>query len=97
MSSSSRVVLAAVVTVSAEVRSLHMLGSLRGIVIRGRQVGERARRGPGRLIDAIADDGAVPRIHQQREDRVHHVVVERPATAGPVSFATPGGELDLQE
>src|SRR6185437_11747295 len=97
MSSSSRAVLAVVITGAANVRSLHMPGSLRGIGIPGRQVGERARCGPRRLIDAIADDGSVPRVHEQREDRVHHIIVERPATAGPVSFPAPGGELDLQE
>jgi len=48
-------------------------------------------------LDAVADDGPVPSVHEQREDRVHHIVVERPATAGPVSFPAPGGELDLQE
>src|SRR5580658_10405636 len=97
MSSSSRAALATVVTVSVDVRSLPMAGSLRGVGIRRCQVGERARPGPGRLVDAVADDGPVPRVHEQREDRVHDIVVERPATAGPVSFAAPGGELDLEE
>jgi hypothetical protein len=36
-------------------------------------------------------------VHQQCEDGVHHVVVERSAAAGPVTFAAPGGKLDLQE
>src|SRR5580693_5785079 len=90
MSSSSTVVL-------ADARSLHMPGYLRGVRIRGRQVRERSRRGPGRLIDAVADDGTVSRVHEQREDRVHHVVVKRPATTGLVGCPAPGGELDLKE
>src|SRR3984957_2525731 len=90
MSSSSRLVLAGA-------RSLHMPGYLRGIRIRGRQIWERTRPGPGRLIDAVADDGTVSSVHEQREDRVHHVVVKRPATAGLVGLPAPGGELDLEE
>src|SRR3984957_15160134 len=97
MSSSSRAVLATVVTVSVDVRSLPMAGNLRGGGFRGRQVGERARGGPRRLVDAVANDGPVPRVHEQREDRVHHIVVERPATAGSVVFPAPVCELDLQE
>src|ERR1700722_20580779 len=90
MSPNSRAVLAGA-------RSLHMPGYLRGIRIRGRQVWERARRGPGRLVDAVADNGTVSRVHEQREERVHHVVVERPATAGLVGLPAPGGQLDLEE
>src|SRR5690349_1322958 len=57
MSSRSRPVLAAAVMVPGDVRSLDMR-SLRGVGIRGRQVGELARGGPGGLVDAIADDGS---------------------------------------
>jgi hypothetical protein len=48
-------------------------------------------------VDAVADHWPVPPVHQQGEDGVHHVVVERSAAAGPVTFAAPGGKLDLQE
>ena len=41
--------------------------------------------------------GPYPPVHQQGEDGFHHVVVERPAAAGPVTVAAPGGKLDRQE
>src|ERR1700761_6306976 len=97
MSSSSRLVLIGPVIVFADVRSLGMRGSLRRVGIRGGQVGELVRGAPRGLVDAVADDGSVPRVHEHGEDRVHNVVVERPAAAGPVTFAAPGGKLDLQE
>ena len=46
----------------------------------------RAAR-PRRVVDAVADDGPVAGVDQLREDRVHHVVVERPAAAGLVRLA----------
>jgi Family of unknown function (DUF6510) len=50
-----------------------------------------------RSVDAVADDGPVAPVHHQGKQGVDHVVVGCPAAAGPVVFAAPGGELDLQE
>src|SRR5436305_14637396 len=97
MSSSSRLMLVAVLTAFTGPRLLEVLGRHRWIRIRRRQVGERARRGHRRLVDAVADDGTIPGVDQQREDRVHHIVVEGPPAAGLVWAGPVRGSLDLEE
>src|SRR5918994_1357819 len=64
---------------------------------RGGRGGPGSRGGPRRLVDAVADHGAVAGVDQQREDRVHDVVVGRTSTACQVSPPLAGGALDLQE
>ncbi len=63
-------------------------GARYGNVLRGRLRG---------VVDPVADDGPVASVDERREDRVHHVVVGRPASAGLVRLTAERGELDLEE
>ena len=49
------------------------------------------------MVDAVADDRTVSTVDELGEDRVHHVVVDGPPSAGAVSPTLAGGELDLEE
>src|SRR5262249_14381865 len=95
MSSSSRLIVAAVTC--SQTWSLCWLRRLGRIRIGRRQVGERARRRPRRLIDAVTDPGPVPGVDEKRKYCVHHIVVEGPPSAGLVRATGTGGELDLEE
>src|SRR3954463_8172111 len=77
--------------------ALVVLGERRGVRVRWRQVREREGAGAGGPVDAIADHGTVPGVDQLREDRVHHVVVQRPAPTGLVRLTAEGGSFDLEE
>ena len=70
--------------------------SVRGVGVRGRQVGEPVRGEHGWPADAVADHWPVPPF-TSKVKTVSISVVERSAAAGPVTFAAPGGKLDLQE
>src|ERR671910_1353443 len=96
MSSSSSLVLFGVI-MSPQGPTLEVLWRLGRIRIRRRKVGERARRGLGRLVDAVANDGAVAGVDEGREDRVHDVIVERSSAAGFVCVTSTGGALNLEE
>src|SRR4051794_27398903 len=77
--------------------SLGARGGGGGRGVRRGQVGERPRRGPGRLVDPVADGGAGAGVHEEGEEGVHRVVVERPPAARRVGAPREAGALDLQE
>ena len=90
MSSISTLMLSPAVTAFTYLPSLEMLGRFGRIGIGRCQVGERRRGRPRRLVDPVPDDRPVPGIDELSEDRVDHVVVERPSTTGFVWFALRG-------
>src|SRR5215213_3239394 len=77
--------------------SVVVLGGPGWVQVRRRQIRERGRRRSGRSVDAVADGWAVARVDELGEDRVDHVVVERPAPTGSVRLTSTSGELDLEE
>src|SRR5215207_1021816 len=98
MSSSSRPTPSLEVNVSTGTATLVVvLGGLGWIRVRRREVGKAALAGPRGVVDAVADDRPIAGVHEQREDLVHHVVVERTPTTGLVWTTLAGGKLDLEE
>src|SRR5215203_3654876 len=93
MSSSSRVISSPAVCVSM----LVVLGELGRVRVRSRQIGKAMRRWPRRLVDAVANDRTVACVHEQREQRVHDVVVRGPPAAGLVCTPFAMSALDLEE
>src|SRR5215211_4661001 len=77
--------------------SVVVLGGPGWVRVRRRQVGERAGCRSGRSVDAVADGGPVACVDELGEDRVDHVVIERPAPTGSVRLTSTSGELDLEE
>src|SRR4051812_38747532 len=73
------------------------LRGLRWVGVGRREVGEGLARWATGAVDAVANRGTVAAGDQQREEPVHHVVVECPAAAGAVLLTASGGELDLEE
>src|SRR3954470_1431779 len=92
MSSSSSRTVSVAVTGSVMVRR-----EFGRVEIGRREVREAARRRLRRVIHAVSDGGAVAGSDELREERVHHVVVERATAAGLVGLTAAGRELDLEE
>src|SRR3954468_20887405 len=73
------------------------LRGLRWVGVGRREVREGLARGAAGAVDAVANRGTVAAGDQQREDPVHHIVVQCPAAAGAVLVTAPSSELDLEE
>src|SRR5215212_8635428 len=97
MSSRSRATSCPPVIASPTVQSLHVLGGFGRLRIWRRQVGETVRGQPARVVDTVTDDRSVSSVDQLGEDRVHHIVVERPSAAGFMRLTAALGKLDLEE
>src|SRR5688572_17857912 len=97
MSSRSRATSGPPVMTSPTVPWLQVLGGFGWVRIRRREVGEGARGRSGRVVDTVTDYRPVSGVDQLGEDRVHHIVVERPPAAGFMRLTAAPGKLDLQE
>src|SRR5215203_5271366 len=97
MSSRSKATSCPPVMASPTVPWLQVLGRFGRVRIWRRQVGETVRGQPGRVVDTVTDDRSVSGVDELGEDRVHHIVVERPSAAGFMRLTPALGKLDLQE
>src|SRR5215213_7097457 len=97
MSSRSRATSCPPVMASPTVPWLQVLGGFGRLRIWRPQIGETVRGQPARVVDTVTDDRSISGVDQLGEDRVNHIVVERPSAAGFVRLTAALGKLDLEE